>query len=176
MTLRSIPKPQKGEYAPYAIMYIDLLPDDGQVLQHMHHNFKRMEELIRPLAEEKLITPWGQGEWTIKEILSHIVDDERIYVYRALRFARNDMTELPGFNQDDYVVYSGANERSLADIIEEYRAVRLATITLFNHLPDAALLRVGVANDHLMSVRAAAYHIAGHELHHLHSIQANYQS
>lgn len=174
MTLRSISKPQKGEYAPYAIMYIDLLPDDGQVLQHLHDNFKRMEELIRPLPDDKLITPCAPGEWTIKEILTHIVDDERIYVYRALRFARNDRTELPGFNQDDYVRYSGANARALDDIIEEYRVVRLATITLFNHLDDAALLRAGVANDHLMSVRAAAYHIAGHELHHLHSIQENY--
>lgn len=172
--MKVIPKPEAGEYAPYAIMYISLLPDDGLVLKHLQDNLKSMTDFIHSFPAKKLTYRWAEGEWTIKEILSHIIDDERIYCYRALRFARNDTTELPGFEQDDYVLYSGANERDLEEILAEYTAIRQATITFFNSLEDKALTRAGVANGHLMSVRAMAYHIAGHELHHLHSIRQNY--
>ncbi|MBI1281040.1 MAG: DUF664 domain-containing protein [Anaerolineaceae bacterium] len=174
MALRTIPKPLEGEFAPYAIMYIDLLPDDGLVLRHMQDNLNIIMGLIRPLSEAKLTTPFAAGEWTIKEILLHIIDDERIYAYRALRAARNDQTELPSFDQDLFTTYSGANQRSLDSLFDEYAAVRAATITLFNNVPDEALTRSIVANGHAMSVRAAAYHIAGHELHHLNSIKQNY--
>jgi uncharacterized damage-inducible protein DinB len=172
--MKEIPKPIAGEFAPYASMYIDLLPNDNQVLSHLQANLQVMQEFILTFPPEKLTYRWAEGEWTIKEILVHIIDDERIYCYRALRFARNDKTELPGFEQDDYVTYSGANERTLADILDEYRAVRAATLTFFNSLEDNALTRSGVANGHVMSVRAAAYHLAGHELHHLNSIKENY--
>ena len=172
--MRLIPKPLEGEFAPYAIMYIGLLPDDGLVLSHMQENLTRISNLVRPLSEVKRTQPFASGEWTINEILLHIVDDERIYAYRALRAARNDHTELPGFDQEAYVPYSDANRRSLDGILEEYASVRAATITLFNNLPDEAFTRGNIANGHLMSVRAAAYHIAGHELHHLNSIQQNY--
>jgi uncharacterized damage-inducible protein DinB len=172
--MKQIQKPETGEYAPYAIMYIGLLPDDGLVLKHLQDNLDTMREFIRSFPPEKLTYRWAEGEWTIKEILGHIIDDERIYCYRALRFSRNDATELPGFDQDNYVAYSDANERKLEDILEEYTAVRTATITFFNSLEEKALKRAGVANGHLMSVRAAAYHIAGHELHHLNSIKENY--
>lgn len=174
--LKIIQKPETGEYAPYAIMYIDLLPDDGLVLQHLKDQVESTKALILSQSEERLTTRFAPGEWTIKEILVHISDDERIYAYRALRFARHDSTELPGFEQNDYVAHSGANERSINDILEEYGAVRLATITLFANLDEAVLNRAGVANGHSMSVRAAAYHIAGHELHHINSIKENYLS
>jgi uncharacterized damage-inducible protein DinB len=172
--MRSIPKPKEGEYAPYTTMYIGLLPDDGLVLEHMRENLMLVQELVGSLPDERLSTPHDEGEWTIKEILVHMIDDERIYSYRALRFARNDATELPGFDQEAYVPYSVANERRIEDILEEYAAVRSATITLFSSFDDAALERAGVANGHRMSVRAAAYHLAGHELHHLNSIKQNY--
>ena len=172
--MRSIPKPLAGEFAPYAIMYIGLLPDDGLVLNHMRDNLKLIIDLIEALSNSQLTTPFAYGEWTIKEILVHIIDDERIYAYRALRAARNDQTELPGFDQDLFTTYSEANQRSTESIIEEYTSVRAATITLFNNLPDEALTRACIANGHAMSVRAAAYHIAGHELHHLNSIRQNY--
>jgi uncharacterized damage-inducible protein DinB len=174
--MRSIPKPLEGEFAPYTIIYIGLLPDDGLVLTHLQENIKLITNLVRPLSEAQLTTPFAEGEWTIKQILVHIIDDERIYAYRALRAARNDQTELPGFDQDLFTAYSGANERSLDSIFEEYETVRAATLTLFNNLPDEALTRASVANGHAMSVRAAAYHIAGHELHHLNSIRQNYLS
>jgi uncharacterized damage-inducible protein DinB len=126
------------------------------------------------LPEEKLLFRYAAGKWTIKEILQHLVDDERIYAYRALRFARNDETELPGFEQDDYALYSGANGRDIVDILKEFAAVRRATISLFEGFDRAALQRAGVADGKVMSVRAAAYHIAGHELRHLNIIRERY--
>jgi uncharacterized damage-inducible protein DinB len=172
--MKLIDKPNVGEYAPYAIMYIDLLPGDRRVLDHMSANLDVVRELVRDVPEDVLVTPCAPDEWTIKEILLHVIDDERIYACRALRFARGDATELPGFEQDEYVPVSNANARSIASLLDEYAAVRSATLTLFDNLDDAAFVRQGIANGHAMSVRAAAYHIAGHELHHIASIRQNY--
>lgn len=172
--MKLIEKPGEGEYAPYTIMYIGLLPNDGLVLEHLENNLKETTNLILPLAEEKLEYRYAEGKWTIKEILAHIVDDERIYAYRALRFARNDKTELPGFEQDDYAVHSGANERDIKDILKEFATVRHSTISLFESFDREALLRVGVADGKVMSVRATAYHIAGHEMRHVNIIKERY--
>jgi uncharacterized damage-inducible protein DinB len=172
--MRSIEKPEDGEFAPYAIMYIGLLPDDGRVLDHLRDNLATTTALIRSLPEEKLTWRYAERKWTVKDILLHIIDDERIYAYRALRFARNDKTELPGFEQDDYVAAHNANERSIDDLLEELATVRAATLTLFNSFDDAMLRRTGVANGAPMSVRAAAYHLAGHELHHVNIIRERY--
>jgi len=167
-------KPKEGEYNPYAIMYIKLLPDDGLIIKHLKENFKAGKDFILSVPEERLQYRYAENKWTIKEILVHIMDDERIYAYRALRIARNDKTELPGFEQDDYVPYSRANERSLKNILNEYATIRKATITLFENLDEAAFLRTGIANGHIVSVRALAYHIAGHELHHMNVIRERY--
>ena len=172
--MRHIPKPLEGEFAPYTIMYIGLLPDDGLVLAHLQTNMQLVFDLVRPLDEATRTTPFAPDEWTVNEILLHIADDERIYAYRALRAARNDTTELPGFDQDVFTRYSAANSRSLTSLLDEYASVRAATITLFANLPDEAFTRGIISNSHVMSVRAAAYHIAGHELHHLESIRQNY--
>jgi uncharacterized damage-inducible protein DinB len=172
--MRSIEKPKDGEFPPYANMYIQLLPGDGQLLKHLKNNFIATKELILSLPEGKLNYRYAENKWTIKEIMVHIIDDERIYAYRALRFARNDETELPGFEQDDYVLYSRANERSIENIMEEYEAVRSSTIALFDGLPEDSFLRMGIANNNKVTVRALAYHIAGHELHHINIIKEKY--
>lgn len=172
--MRAIPKPQVGEYPPYARMYIDRVPDDGRLLEHMAESLREATELVLPLAEERLQRPYASGKWTIKETLVHIVDDERIYAYRALRFARGDRTELPGFEQDDYVLLSGANARPVQEIMTEYAAVRDATIALFQGLPGDSWLRSGIANGHSTTVRALAYHIAGHEAHHIAILKERY--
>jgi len=172
--MKKIDKPEPGEFAPDTIKYIGLLPDDGLVLKHLSDNLKATTEFILSLPEEKLRYRYGEGKWTIKEILVHMIDDERIYAYRALRFARNDKTELPGFEQDDYAVHSGANERSIKDILNEFATVRQATISLFEGFDDQALLRAGIADGRIMSVRAAAYHLAGHEMRHLNIIKERY--
>jgi uncharacterized damage-inducible protein DinB len=169
-----IEKPREGEYAPYAIRYIGLLPGDGLVLRHMEENLKATCEFVLSLPEERLAYRYAEGKWTIKEILVHVSDDERIYAYRALRFARGDTTELPGFEQDSYAAYSGANVRDIRDILAEFATVRRATVSLFEGLDREALVRVGVADGKVMSVRAAAYHIAGHELRHVNIIRERY--
>jgi len=132
------------------------------------------KDLVLSLPSEKLSYRYEKGKWTIKEILVHIIDDERIYAYRAMCFARNEKTELPGFEQDDYVRYSGANERAITNILDEYEAVRYSTIALLNGLPDEAFLRSGIANNNRSTVRALANHIAGHELHHVNIIKERY--
>jgi len=155
-------------------MYINLLPAEKNVLQLLKENFQLVKQLIFSLPGEKLLYRYAPGKWTIKEVLVHIIDDERIYAYRALRFARNDKTELPGFEQDDYALSSGANDRSLESIFEEYEAVRQSTIAMFNSFATEALIRKGIANNNLATVRALAWHIAGHELHHLNIIKQRY--
>lgn len=172
--MRTIPKPNPGEYPPYARMYIDLLPDDGRLLEHLAENLRATTELIRSLPEEQLLHRYAPDKWTIKEVLLHVIDDERIYAYRALRFARGDQTELPGFEQDDYVPLSGANERSAEDLLREHAAVRAGTIELYRGLPEEALLRSGIANGNRATVRALGYHVAGHEVHHVKLIRERY--
>jgi uncharacterized damage-inducible protein DinB len=172
--MKKIQKPMEGEYNPYAIMYIKLLPDDGNVLKHLRENFKKVKEFVLSLPPDKLTYRYAEKKWTIKEILVHIMDDERIYAYRALRIARNDKTPLPGFEQEDYALFSRANERSLTGIFKEYKTIRNATSSLFSSLKKEDLLRTGTANDHPVSVRALAYHIAGHELHHINIIKERY--
>ena len=174
VVMRKIEKPKQEEYPAYAIMYMKLVPDDGLLLKHLENGYDEMKKLILSLPTEKLLYRYATNKWTIKEVLVHIIDDERIYAYRALCFARNERTPLPGFEQDDYITFSNANERSLENILQEYEAVRKATIALYEGLDDAALLRSGIANNNRVTVRALGYHIAGHELHHMNIIKERY--
>ncbi|MEP6904274.1 MAG: DinB family protein [Actinomycetota bacterium] len=174
--MRLISKPDKSEYPEYAEIYIKLLPGDGLILKHLKNNFQMIKDFIYSLPAEKLLYAYAEDKWTIKEILVHIVDDERIFAYRAMSFARNEKRPMPGFEQDDYAKYSGANKRDLENIFEEYEAVRNATIALFNGLPDEAFLRKGTGSTtfHSATVRALAYHIAGHEQRHINIIKERY--
>ncbi len=172
--MRRIEKPKAGEYPPYASVYIELLPDDGLVLRHMRENLKRTTAFILSLPEEKLAFRYAPGKWTVKEILAHVSDDERIYAYRALRFARGDGRELPGFEQDAYALHSGANGRTVESLLEEFAAVRRATIALFDGFDEEMLKRSGVADGNRATARALAYHIAGHELRHMGVIKERY--
>ena len=171
-----IEKPLEGEYPASSRIYIDPVPNDGQILKHLAGGFQATRSLILSLSESRLLHRYAEGKWTIKEILAHLIDDERIYVYRALRFARNDSTELPGFDQDLFARYSEANKRDAEDLLQELSLVRQSTIAFFESLDPAALLRRGVADGKNVSVRTLAYHIAGHELRHLQVIRERYLS
>ncbi len=177
---RNISKPQQDEYPVYSAIYMDLVSNDGLVLQHMKENFYKIKKFIFQLPENKLYYRYAKGKWTIKEILVHIIDDERIFSYRALRYGRNDETPLHGFEENDYAKYSQANERSLESIFEEYEAVREATIQLFQNLHGDALMRKGGGIDdegrvvNIRTVRALVYHLAGHELRHIKIIKERY--
>ena len=174
--MRLIYKAKKGAYPEYAEIYMKLLPDDGLILKHLHDNFIMVKDFIYSLPAEKLLHRYKKGKWNIKEILVHIVDDERIFSCRAMRFARNEQLNLTGFDQDAYAAYSEADARDLDNIFEEYNAVRNATIALFKGLPESSLDRMGhgtgTFND--ASVRALLFHMAGHELHHINFIKENY--
>jgi hypothetical protein len=157
-------------------MYMKWVPDDGLLLKHLKDNFEDSKRFIYSLPEQLLSYRYREGKWSIKEILVHIVDDERIYAYRAMCFARNEKGGLPGFDQDAYAACSGADQRSLDSIFEEYEAVRNSTIALFDGLPEEALDRMGQGSGSFAgaTVRALGYHIAGHELHHMHVIREHY--
>ncbi|MBK8553617.1 MAG: DinB family protein [Ignavibacteria bacterium] len=177
---RIIGKHKKEEYPEYSEMYMNLINDSGNILQYMKDNFFKIKKFINELPKDKLNFRYAEGKWTIKEILVHVIDDERIFAYRALRYGRNDNTPLHGFEENDYAKYSYANDRSLDSIFEEYESVRNATLTLFQNLPDEAFLRSGGGIDddgsivNIRTVRALAYHIAGHELRHIKIIKERY--
>lgn len=173
--MNTIPKPLAGEYDPYTILYIDNLPDDGMILQHLEENAEIIRRLMLSVSVEQSMFRYAEGKWTIKEILSHIIDAERIFVYRALRIARNDVTPLAGYDQDPYVAASGANDRSMESLVNEYMHTRRSTLSFFSSLHGDAWMRRGTANNATVSVRALAYIIAGHELHHLKIINEKYR-
>ena len=172
--MRRIEKPDDDEYVPYVKRYIELLPDDGLILDHLQTNLETTRAFLLSLPQDRLLYRYAEGKWTIKEIVQHLSDDERIYAYRALRFARNDFTELPGFEQNDYARFAGANERQLDDLLNELGTVRAATLSLYDGLGEETMRRKGIASGNVMSVRAIAYHIAGHELRHLNIIRERY--
>lgn len=177
---RKIPRPGKDEYPPYSQHYFDLIKTEDDILTELHDNFFKFKELIYIVPKEKLHYRYAPEKWTIKEILVHNIDDERIFSYRALRHARNDSTPLHGFDQNKYVDYSQANDRELDDIFEEYWSVRQSTLTLFQNLPEEAMMRKGSGIDldgevkNERTVRALVYHIAGHELNHIKVIKEKY--
>lgn len=171
--LHMIPFPEANEYNPYYGQYIQHLKGKN-VIEALEKGVKEVNDLMVSLKEEKLKSAYAEGKWTIKEVLQHIMDTERIFCNRALRFARNDKTELPGFEQDDYVPFSGANERNSMEMLREYNAIRQATIALFQGCSDEMLARVGVASGSDMSVRAIAHVVTGHEKHHMHVIKERY--
>jgi uncharacterized damage-inducible protein DinB len=167
-------KPKPNEYSAEVDLYLDLLPDDGLILEYLETNLRTTLNLISPLSEENLMYRYASDKWTLKEVLIHIMDDERIYAYRALRFARGDAIELAGYESDDYTRYSSATTRTLESLLDEYTAVRNATLALLKNLSEDAFTRGGVANSSFITVRALAYHIAGHELHHINIVKEKY--
>jgi uncharacterized damage-inducible protein DinB len=167
-------KPRATEYPAYAEIYMRLVAEGVPLLEQMSRNCESTMTLLSSLDEKTLLSRYAADKWTIKDTILHVTDDERIYTYRALRFARSDRTALPGFDQEDFARSANANERPILDLLEEFRAVRQATILLFRSMSDASLLREGVADGKRSTVRALAYHIAGHELHHMQLVRNLY--
>ncbi|MGQ3676770.1 DinB family protein [Tenacibaculum discolor] len=155
-------------------MYMKLVKKDGSLIEQLKSSLHKTKSLINNLSNDELDYRYEKNKWSIKEVLVHIIDDERIYGYRALSFARNDKTNLPGFEQEDYNYYSDTSERTIENILEEYEALRLSTIALFNGLSDKSLKHIGIANGNRASARALGYHILGHELHHIKTIENLY--
>jgi hypothetical protein len=166
-------RPEAKEYAPYYAGYIALVPGDDAVAaleaQRLH-----MMQMLSARSEREGNFRYGAGKWSVKEVIGHLADAERVFTYRAMRIARGDQTPLASFEQEDYVKNGGFGDRRLADLAEEFAAIRSASIALFRSLNDAAWMRRGTASDKEVSVRALAFMTAGHELHHQRILEERY--
>jgi hypothetical protein len=166
-------KPGSDEYAPYYRTYVSLVPENDIVAALE----KQAQETVSLLASRKEADgdfSYGPGKWSLKEVLGHLIDSERVFSYRIMRIARNDKTPMEGFEQDDYVQYGPFRRSTLAALVEEFKSVRLATLSLLRGLDEDSWMRRGVANKNEVSVRGIAYIIAGHELHHRKILQEKY--
>jgi hypothetical protein len=166
-------RPQSGEYAPYYDRYISLVPEKD-ILATLDQQRRQTVLLLSGRSEADGDVRYAPDKWSLKEVLGHLNDTERIMSYRALRIARADATPIEGFEQDDYVRNGPFVRRPLADLVEDYIAVRRATLSLFRNLDEAAWIGRGVANNNEVTVRALAYIIAGHELHHRRMLEEKY--
>jgi DinB family protein len=166
-------KPDPTEYAPDFAKYISLVPE-GEIVVTLGLQIESTLGLIRGLSAAQGDLRYAPGKWSVKEVIGHLIDAERIFAYRALRFARNDATPLPGFDENSFVADAGFGSRSLADLAEEFEHTRKSNVCLFKSLDGDPSLRLGVASDNRISVRAIAYSIAGHELHHLGILRSRY--
>ena len=166
-------KPDESEYLPYYGRYIALV-SDGDVVATLEAQMRETQALLGGMPASMATYRYAPGKWSVNEMLGHVADSERIFAARALRFARADATQLPGFEQDDYVRNSSFDSYPLSDLAAELDTVRRSTIYLFRHLTEEAWQRAGVANNAKVTVRALAYIIAGHELHHRGILQSRY--
>jgi uncharacterized damage-inducible protein DinB len=172
--MRKIEKPESSEYPEYFSGYVNQFKGGENILLAMQDNFSALKSLISELTDEKLLFRYAPEKWSVKEILVHMMDAERIFLVRALRLSRNDKTKLPGFDQDEYIPYTQADELSKERLLKEYKAVRNSTFSFLDNLPEEALSRKGMVNGVLHSVRAIAYQIAGHEQHHINILKERY--
>jgi len=166
-------RPRTGDNNPYYDRYISLIGDDD-IIEVLEEQRKISEKFLKTFTEKQGNYSYADGKWTVKEVLGHVIDTERIMAYRALAFARNEGQSLPGFEQDDYVAESNFNNRSLDDLINEFITVRESNIILFNSFDEEILNRRGTASDSEVTVLALIYIIAGHEKHHMKFLREKY--
>jgi uncharacterized damage-inducible protein DinB len=158
-------RPEKGDYALYYEKYIAIVPS-GDFLEILEQQHREMAQLLSPLSDQQAEFRYAPGKWSIKEVLGHVTDAERIFSCRLLRIARGDQTPLPGFEQDGYIETGNFSARTLDSLLDEFSTVRQATTSLIRSLDDAAWQRRGVASQKEVTVTAVAFVIAGHERHH----------
>lgn len=164
---------KSGDYHSFYRPYIETLEDE-ELLSLLRNQRENFPQFIQAVPEEKLHFAYEEGKWTVLEVLVHLLDSERVFQYRAMRFARMDKTPLPGFDQDAYAPHSMANSRTKEDIIREHRVVRESTILLFESLPDKILKQVGTASSVKMSVGALGFICCGHQKHHRNILRERY--
>lgn len=162
-----------NEYVPYQKMYVNLVKDKS-VVNGLSASSDDCVSFFNAIDSDKFDYAYQDGKWTIKELLLHMIDTERIFQYRALRFSRGDKTNLPGFLENDFVPNSNANKRSKDSLIEEFKAVRKSTLLLFETFDEQTLLVLGNSDRSTMSVRALGYLIVGHQMHHINVVKEKY--
>jgi hypothetical protein len=166
-------RPSASEYAPYYDKYVQRVPDDD-IVAVLRNQIADTAALLRTAPPDRADGAYAPGKWTLKEVVGHLIDVERVMSYRALRFSRNDATDLPGFDENAFVANSSFSRRTLSDLVDELEAVRVATVHLAKHIDADALMHHGTANNTVVTVRGLLYIIAGHELHHAALIRERY--
>lgn len=166
-------RPESSEYNEYYSGYVALVTEDD-VLEALEKQIDEIKQLLKSIPEEKGCHTYQEGKWTIKQVIGHLIDAERAFSYRALRFSKGDATVLPGYDQDLFVEKGGFNERSLHGLRKELTSLRKANVILFKNLPEGADMNKGNANGKDVSVRALAYMMVGHIRHHLNIIRERY--
>lgn len=162
------------EFSGHFSTYINQVSDEYALLEELEISVHRLIKFVQNIPMDKFDYRYAADKWTIKDILQHIIDAERIFTYRALRFARNDKTALPGFDENDYANQTDATKRSIQDLLTELAVVRQATLSLFKSFSNDELLRIGIASNNQMSVRALGFTIIGHQNHHLRIFEERY--
>jgi hypothetical protein len=170
-----VSRPTPDEYAPYYETYVTAA-GGGDPLDALAAQETELAAMLDGLSPEESTFRYAPGKWSIREVVGHVVDAERVFAYRALRFGRADETPLPGFDQNDWARTTNADARPLGEHIAEFRAVRAATLALFRGMPDEAFDRGGVASDNRVTVRALLYIMVGHAAHHIGILRDRYLS
>jgi uncharacterized damage-inducible protein DinB len=165
-------RPQADEFPVFYKGYIDTVGDD--VLAELENQIESLPKFLSAISEEKASFAYAEGKWTIKEVLGHMLDTERIMSYRALCFARQDATALPGFDENDYVKYAHFADRSLQSLLDEFIVLRKSTMYLLKSFNQEELNRSGISNDKPITVRALIYILAGHVNHHQQILKERY--
>ncbi len=169
----AITRPNADEYAPYAADYLRLVPD-GDILAILADQIPALDDTLGSLSDEEALRRFAPGEWSIKEVVGHLIDAERIFSYRLLAVSRGEQASLPGFDQDDYVRAAAFGERPFADLREELRLLRRANLLAYRTISPEVAMRRGTANGHAFSVRALVYLLAGHCNYHLIDLREKY--
>lgn len=167
-------RPKKGEYAPFHENYLRYLPARGSAKSLLRSTFRDTQKLLLALPEEKGEYAYQPGKWTVKQLVMHMIDTERVFSYRLLSFMRGDRIALPGFNQDVWMEQVDVSGRTLKDLLKEWKAVRDNTVFLCDQCSEEQSKFVGTASNWKVSVRAYFFVIVGHHLHHLEVLREKY--
>jgi hypothetical protein len=173
MLISETSRPAPGEYAAFFEHYIGLITE-ADVIQVLTQQRREAAELFSGLSEARAGYRYEPGKWSIREVLGHVIDAERVFGYRAVCIARGEKAPLPGFDENDYAAMAGADAVPLAELVEEFLALRQSHEAMFRHFPEEAWLRIGTSNLKLVSVRALAYIMAGHARHHMEILRERY--
>ena len=166
-------RPLEKDYAPSYKVYIDNIKGDD-INGILREQLDSISDFFKTVTEEKGNYSYAEGKWSVKEVLGHVIDTERVFAYRALCFARKEKQSLPGMEQDDYVRGGSFNKRELKDLVNEFTLARKANLALFDSFSEDELNRRGVASDNEVTVRALIFIIAGHAMHHIAVLREKY--
>jgi hypothetical protein len=173
MASMTIARPASTEYAPFYGGYVNEVPE-GDLLAHLERQGRETAALLRRITEPKSQHRYAPGKWTIRDVVGHMIDAERVFTYRAMSFARGETSALPSFDENAWAMTSNAGERPLKDLVDELAVVRSATLALFRGFSDKEFARSGIASNNHITVRALAYIVAGHERHHVTILRERY--